>query len=330
MSNSAAIFIGILQAAFAAASAGNEDSIEWVSRALKAEGLQQSTFESKIIGQEVSFHIYLPEVYSMQRENHFPVMYWLHGSGGRPAQDYQAGGGRGPAVLSGHFGGAMRAGKIPPMIIVYPNGLRKGMWVDSKDGKTPVESLLVKELIPHIDENFRTISEKSGRMIAGHSAGGYGAARIGFKYPEIFCAVSMRGSGPLQEVFTPSIGPKGNAQTRRRILRKIYGSDQEYFKKLSPRYLAEKNADKIRGNLKIRQIIGDKDYCLPDNVDFHRHLEGLDIPHEFIVLEGVKHDTAQLMQVLEKSSSYWQFYQTVFDSPKPSKKAESFKIQSAS
>ncbi|AQQ10191.1 Endo-1,4-beta-xylanase Z precursor [Sedimentisphaera cyanobacteriorum] len=323
MKNVTILFVILLQLALSAGSGRNEVCIEWVSKALKAEGLEHKTFQSDIIEGEASFHIYLPKQYYQSPEKRLPVMYWLHGSGGKPSQDYRAGGGRGPAAISKHFGTAMQEGKIPPMIIVYPNGLRKGMWVDSKDGKTPVESLVIKELIPHIDKNFRTIADNSGRLIAGHSAGGYGAARLGFKYPELFCAVSMRGAGPLQEVFVPERGPEGNARTRGRVLRKIYGSDQEYFKRLSPLYLAEKNAEKIRKNLQIRQIIGEKDYCLPANIEFHRHLEALDIPHEFTILDSVKHDTHQLMQVLGESSSYWQFYRSVFGSLKTFEQAES-------
>jgi hypothetical protein len=86
--------------------------------------------------------------------------------------------------LAAYFDPAIRAGKVPPMLIVFPNGLPNGMWCDSKDGRTLMETMLVKELIPHIDVTFRTPAARDGRIIEGFSVGGYGAARLGRKYHE--------------------------------------------------------------------------------------------------------------------------------------------------
>ena len=308
------LFFGCLEAL---AEAQNEISriktaIEWVSAEVHASGLQIRIFESTIVKSQVSYHIYLPEEYKSDKTRHFPVQYWLHGA----EQDHQAGGGRGSAMLSKHFSNAMREGKIPPMIIVFPNGLRKGMWCDSKDGKTPIESLLIKELIPEIDTQFRTIATREGRMIAGHSMGGYGATRLAFKYPHVFCAVSFRGAGPLQQVFKPTIGPKGNTTTRARLLKTVYGGDQSYFKQLSPWILAEQNAEQLRENTHIRQLIGEKDFTLPANLEFHAHLTRLKIPHIFNVLPGIEHDALQLINVLCNDEEYWKFYRTVFNPAK--------------
>ena len=46
------------------------------------------------------------------------------------------------------------------------------------------------ELIPQIDKSMRTIATREGRILEGFSMGGYGAARIGFKHPELFCGIS--------------------------------------------------------------------------------------------------------------------------------------------
>jgi len=34
------------------------------------------------------------------------------------------------------------------MIVVFPNGRSLSLWVDSKDGKVPMETVVMKELIP--------------------------------------------------------------------------------------------------------------------------------------------------------------------------------------
>ena len=61
---------------------------------------------------------------------------------------------------------AIRAGKSPAMIAVLVNGLDASFYCDSMDGKWPVDSVIVKELIPHIDQNFRTLPTRDSRGIA--------------------------------------------------------------------------------------------------------------------------------------------------------------------
>ncbi|NUO17622.1 MAG: acylglycerol kinase family protein, partial [Planctomycetaceae bacterium] len=49
------------------------------------------------------------------------------------------------------------------------NGMRDSFYVDAADGYTPVESVIVKELVPHIDKTLRTFPEREARMIEGFS-----------------------------------------------------------------------------------------------------------------------------------------------------------------
>ena len=62
------------------------------------------------------------------------------------------------------------------MIVVLPNGLKDGWWVDMADGSQPVESVILKDLIPHVDATYRTISDRRGRAVEGFSMGAGGAA----------------------------------------------------------------------------------------------------------------------------------------------------------
>ena len=58
------------------------NSHRWVSPAHPAPRVQQRTFQSAVVRSPVSYHIYIPEIYESTPERRFPVMYWLHGSGG--------------------------------------------------------------------------------------------------------------------------------------------------------------------------------------------------------------------------------------------------------
>ena len=274
---------------------------QWVTPVIRAPRLQHRTFESAAAKSKVSYHIYTPEVYSTDQGRRFPVVYWLHGHGGGLA---------GLSHLSAYFDDAIRAGKLPPALVVFPNGLAESMWCDSKDGSVPMETVVVRELVPHIDATFRTIASREGRLIEGFSMGGYGAARLGFKHHDIFGAVSILGAGPLQRELTASVGPRSTAGLRVRVMRAIYGGDQEYFKAQSPWVLAEQNTAGVRGNTRVRQVIGDRDGTLAFNREFDAHLTRLGIPHTFTVLPGIGHDAMALLNALGEAN--WGFYRVVF------------------
>lgn len=267
---------------------------------IRAPRLQHRTFNSAAVNSKVSYHIYTPELYDKEKERRFPVLYWLHGTGG---------GLDGVRYLVTHFDTAIRAGNTPPMLIVFANGLISSMWCDSKDGRVPMETVVVKELVPDVDATFRTIASRAGRLIEGFSMGGYGAARLGFKYHDTFGAVSVLAGGPLDLEFK---GPRAIARPgeREQILQTVYGGDIEYFKAQSPWVLAEQNAAAVRGKTRVRQVIGDRDETLALNRAFHAHLTRLKIPHAFIVLPGVGHNPKALLDALGEGN--WEFYRAVF------------------
>ncbi len=267
----------------------------WTTGAVRAPGVQYRTFDSVAAGCLVSYHVYLPDEYGTEPERRFPVLYWLHGS---------LGGLRGIAPLAAHFGDAMRAGLIPPMIVVFPNGLRLSLWVDSKDGSVPMETVVVKELLPDVDANLRTIPTREGRIVEGFSMGGYGAARFGLKYHDLFGAVSVLSGGPLQQEFTH--GPRLSEMRRKMVLQAVFGGDYAYFRALSPWVLAEENADAVRETMRMRLVIGELDEMLAVTREFHAHLAELGIPHSFTVLPGIGHDPRAVL--LGLGDAGWAFY----------------------
>jgi acetyl esterase/lipase len=268
----------------------------WITPAVEAPQVEFHTFQSKAAATGVSFHLFKPEAYETARDRRFPVLYWLHGTGGGLA---------GVAPLSAFFDCAMRDGKIPPMLIAFPNGLPASMWCDAKDGSVPVETIIVKELVPHIDANFRTIAAREGRILEGFSMGGYGAARLGFKYPELFAAVSIFAGGPLDLEFQ---GPRatGNPAERERILQATFGGDLNYFRAQSPFTIAERNAAAIQGRVRVRQVVGSRDNTAELNRFYSTHLRKLGVDHEFVEVPGVGHDTMALLQALD--DRLWEFY----------------------
>jgi enterochelin esterase-like enzyme len=81
----------------------------------------------------------------------------------------------------------IRSGDIPPAIIVMP-GCKACWWVDGAVEKA--ETAFWSELVPEIERRFRTIPERRGRLVAGLSAGGYGAVRFAMTYPDKIAAIA--------------------------------------------------------------------------------------------------------------------------------------------
>jgi acetyl esterase/lipase len=128
-------------------------------------GTKYMTFPAASLGPngQASYLIYLPPGYERATGKRYPVLYYLHGGGGSQ---------RVCDIWVQKLDAAIRAGKIPPMISVSVQGLPGGRFLDSPDGKSPIESVIMKDLIPHIDATYRTIPKRESRVLEGLSMGG--------------------------------------------------------------------------------------------------------------------------------------------------------------
>jgi len=284
-------FIAFIALALGGASsvAGMPDrSLPWQTADARVPGVEYRTFDSKVLGARVSYHAYVPKA-GVRADARLPVLYWLHGTEGGIA---------GIRPLAGFFDEGMRAGRLPAMIVVFVNGLPRRLWADSKDGASPVETVFVTEVIPHVDRSFRTIAAREGRILEGFSMGGYGAARLGFRHAHLFAGVSILAGGPLDLDFR---GPRAQRapQLREQLLREVCGNDIEYFKAISPWMAAEAAAPALRANrMVIRQAIGMRDDTRDLNRLFHERMTQLGIQHDYAEMPGVAHDTRALLESL--------------------------------
>ena len=270
---------------------------QWVTEPVSAPGVQFHVFDSAAVGGPVSFHVFLPPQYAAEPERRFPVLYWLHGANGVLG---------GIEPMAQRIGLAIANGHLPPLIVVFPNGLPYGMWVDAASGLQPVESMLVDDLVAHVDARFRSIPTPAARILDGFSMGGYGAARLGFRYWRCFAGFSMNGAGPLQLDFLEDSPEFAPLPLRQQILAQVYGNAPEIFAAESPLMLASRYGPDLPSAYPIRLIIGDEDSMLRTNREFRDHLSALDIAHEFIELPGVGHNMVQIMNMM--GPEFWRFH----------------------
>jgi S-formylglutathione hydrolase FrmB len=283
---------------WAAPAASPPDEAGWVTRAVQAPRVSHHVFPSAAAGGPVSYHLYTPAAHAREGERRFPVVYWLHGSGG---------GLPGIPVVARLFDAAIAASQVPACFIVFVNGLPGGMYLDWKDGSVRVESMLIQDLLPRVDATHRTVAARGGRVIEGFSMGGYGAARLGFSHPDLFAGVSLLGAGPLQPDFTrtPRAGPK----QRDELYQRVYGGDAAFYLARSPWTIVERQAGRL-GDLAIRQAIGDRDETFANNVAFHERMRALGVAHTWRVAPGVGHDPTALIRAL--GDAFWAFHRAAF------------------
>src|SRR5690606_37198388 len=127
--------------------------VSWVNPEIpQMSGLSHHILKSKAMGHDVGFVVWTSDVYQEETEQRFPVIYFLHGMGGSEASD--------AAGFSSRVAAAIERGDIPPVICVFPNGGRSGY-------RGTVEQMIVGELIPQVDTQFRTISKAGSRGLVG-------------------------------------------------------------------------------------------------------------------------------------------------------------------
>lgn len=248
---------------------------EWLDPIRQApNGTKYQTFASKVLGQDVSYLVWLPPGYE-QGEKRFPVIYWLHGVGGN-----QRGGAQ---MFVPQVEAAIKQGTLPPCIVVLVNGMVQSFYCDSSDGKIPMESVIIKDLIPHVDATYRTLAQREGRVIEGYSMGGYGAAHLGFKYPELFGTVVID-AGALLDPNLTNVSKNGPLFT-------VFGDDAARRVAEHPLTLAKQNADTLRGKTRIRIGCGSLDGLLPRNRELHELLAELRIDHDYEIVDEVAHNS---------------------------------------
>lgn len=226
-----------------------------------------------------SYLIHLPDTYEKKSDKRFPVLYWLHGGFGNARQG---------AWAVHHLAAAIQKGAMPELIIVLVQALPVGWYVDSKDGRLPIEQVIIKDLIPHIDNTYRTIAQKGGRGIEGHSMGGFGALHLGLKFPHLFGAISAVAPSILRNLSDEP------------LFRTYYtfDNDQSYYEQVGPWNLAKANAHQLRaGNTNLRILSGTNDTNLqPTLHEYHRWLEEFHIRHLFVEVKDAGHDYQDILE----------------------------------
>jgi len=215
----------------------------------------------------------LPDDYDTSSTTRYPVLYLLHG-------------------LTGHYSDWVSRTNVADyssayrIIVVTPEG-NDGWYTDSESVATDkYESYILKELIPDVQQRYRTIEARYGRAVAGLSMGGYGALKFGFKTPSTFVfAASMSGA-----VAVTRLSEKDAGAERWAMALKLFGPPDSETRKANDLFqiINQLSAARISSLPFFYFDCGTEDSATisPYNRELAQLMSEKKIPHEYRELPG--------------------------------------------
>ena len=250
---------------------------QWVNKLPEGSwprGLTHETFRSPSMNREVGYCIYLPPEYRTSKQKKFPVVYYLHG--GRPGNETKS------VRLSRLIAEAMESQRVPDMIYVFVNGGKVSHY-NTPQFDSLGEDVFVRELIPHVDSRYRTLSDRKNRGLEGFSQGGRGTARIMFKHPQLFWSCSPGGAGQATE--------KKISENDGRESEKLKFARGDNTWDLARRYSRNKAP-----SLRILIHVGSLGFNYRNNLEYMKFLDSLGIPYQKLVIPEVPHSASKIYE----------------------------------
>ncbi len=146
------------------------------------------------------------------------------------------------------------------------------------------ETMIIKELIPHIDATYRTIADRKARCIEGFSMGGRGSTHLAMRHPEMFGSLFNQ-SGNVFHVSDVSRAPNT-----------YLGGDPARLKANDPYLNLQKKLDDIKAHLRIQVACGtaDADHLITVR-EYHEALTQAGVPHSYFEVEGLDHNQKKMI-----------------------------------
>lgn len=242
------------------------------SQAAKVDTL---AIPSTAMGKTYNAAVVLPNSYSKSKAK-YPVMYLLHGA-------------------YGHFRDWLKStpNKMTvkdladqyDIIIVMPEGETFSFYLDSPVNKvSQFETYITKEVIQKIDQTYRTIHEKKGRVITGLSMGGHGALYLATKHPDLYAAAgSMSGAVDMGTMKNMGVDAPERID---KLMEPVFGPEgapQEVY----TAHAVLNMVDKMKANaLPLIIDCGVDDFLIGPNRELHRRLVYGKVSHEYTERPG--------------------------------------------
>lgn len=163
--------------------------------------IREIYFKSSVTGEHRHIFVYTPPMYDRNVRKRYPVLYLQHGY--TENETGWSNQGRCGFIMDN----LIADGKCVPFIIVMENGETSHPFTmeERKDGTMTREAfqifpdILIKDVIPYIEANFRTYKDSRNRALAGLSMGGMQTRMISLAHPETFSQIGLFSGGTISE-----------------------------------------------------------------------------------------------------------------------------------
>ena len=179
-------------------------------------------YKSAVCNDDRDYYVYTPPGYNPTAKMKYPVLYLLHG------YSDDASGWTAVGHANVIFDNLIAQGKAKPMIVVMPLGygtmeiirLGWGAWshTDVRDENfSKFREMLLTEIIPRVESEYRVDKDRNMRAIAGLSMGGSETLLTGLNNLDKFAWIGAFSSGGIPEDFDkdfPGLDAKANQRIR--------------------------------------------------------------------------------------------------------------------
>ena len=173
--------------------------------------------------------VYTPPGYDKNIEKNYPVVYIQHGGGEDETGWVEQG--KTDLILDN----LIAEGKAKPMIVVMANGnVRTGGGGYSSEGMARFKQEMTQNIVPFIDENYRTLADAKNRAICGLSMGGGQSFYVGLESLDYFGSVGVFSSGLFGGIRNPS----GSTFDAEKEIPGLLSKSDEFNKKLDLFYIS--------------------------------------------------------------------------------------------
>ena len=222
-------------------------------------------------GRPTAFTVYLPPCYEQFPDKHYPVLYLLNGQPFSvdpypPGEQWIRIGAPSAADELIH------SGRSVPFIIVFPEDRYWNIQQGTRFGQ-----YLLNDILPYMDEHYRTLTERDQRAIGGLSRGGGWAFQICLNNPELFGTLGLHSAA-------------------------IFADDASAF---------ERRVRELPAELwpRIYLDVGDNDHEDKSILHLEEMLTAYSISHEWHLNTGAHNEaywTAHVMEYLQWYAEGWQ------------------------
>lgn len=174
-------------------------------------------------------YVYTPPGYDQNQGTKYPVVYLQHGGG----EDETGWVTQGKTDLI--LDNLIAEGKAKPMIVVIANGnVRAGGGGYSSAGMAAFKKEMTQNIVPFIDKNYRTLTDKKNRAICGLSMGGGQSFYTGLENLDVFGSVGIFSSG----IFGGIRNPSGSTFDAEKEIPGLLSKSAEFNQKLDLFYIS--------------------------------------------------------------------------------------------